>query len=410
MANSNKKSISIQSHHRNHSTMQKKRNLKNYSPNKVSWNINISPISNQQPNNVNRQKKNDYHMNKNQSKKNKLSQYNSHNSVKNNNCNIKRTNSIINSSSASSSSSSSESFNSSIHLSSETLEQRFIDSGGTIVKSSQEEWNKFYENKPKVIGVDTEGIHHVPPLLVQIAYRNKVNGKIIVILEAPRKGILSSNMLKILSDSSITKVFCDASGDTEALGTQVNQICDIQEMATNQFETSNKLGLGNLGSKFVFNNENVIKNKKGWKYFTYHKYRPSNQSWPSLSQHTSLCYYAAADAWMTLEIYDAMKKKIKMTLLSSQSSTFYNNETDDEEKQGYSYVIIKPEEEEANVVDDHHKMLLDEDLQIPVFERLKEERTPASSKRKTKVFGRMKNQNKSLNKNSSYDRSSYQRY
>ena len=31
--------------------------------------------------------------------------------------------------------------------------------------------------------------------------------------------------------------------------------------------------------------------------------------WPSLKFHAKLCNYAAADAWLTLEIFDAMRKR-----------------------------------------------------------------------------------------------------
>lgn len=202
----------------------------------------------------------------------------------------------------------------------EKLETLFIKSNIKISKSNDENaWKHFKSCDPKVVGIDTEGVHHYPPLLIQIAYRDPKSMKIYIILENPFHGIISDNMKDILKSTSITKVFCDASGDTNSLKTKINSIVDIQQIAHKTFKDPNaKQGLGNLGSIYVYNNKPILKNKKGWQYFAFMKYRP-DYNWPNLIHHDKLCNYAAADAWITLEIYDAMMKKMSSIIPTRQS-------------------------------------------------------------------------------------------
>jgi len=142
--------------------------------------------------------------------------------------------------------------------------------------------------------------------MVQVAYRDVRNGRIHVILEAPSKGQLSKELTSLLAEPSIAKVFCDAAADEYALGTPIVNTRDVQEIAVTEFGAPSKMNLGALGSRFVFAGAPVVKNKNGWKYFAFLKGRPS-LSWPSLQSDAKLCKYAAADAWMTLEVFDAMR-------------------------------------------------------------------------------------------------------
>lgn len=65
-------------------------------------------------------------------------------------------------------------------------------------------WCRFWNDAPTVVGIDTEGNNISPPVLVQISTRSYC------ILEAPeRKNGLSKDLLRLLHDATITKVFCD---------------------------------------------------------------------------------------------------------------------------------------------------------------------------------------------------------
>ena len=49
------------------------------------------------------------------------------------------------------------------------LEDAFSQQGGEFVDESSERWAEFWASSPSVVGVDAEGTHFSPPLLVQIA-------------------------------------------------------------------------------------------------------------------------------------------------------------------------------------------------------------------------------------------------
>jgi hypothetical protein len=76
-----------------------------------------------------------------------------------------------------------------------------------------ETWHYFWSNKPSLVGIDTEGNQHSPPVLIQIALDDYS------ILEVPQKGQISSNLYQLLRDQTITKIFCDSSNrDKVSLG------------------------------------------------------------------------------------------------------------------------------------------------------------------------------------------------
>jgi len=199
---------------------------------------------------------------------------------------------------------------SSAHEEVRSMEQRFATSGSCIVKATPDEWQALRAASPRAVGVDTEGVHFSPPLLVQVAYRSPLTGLVVVLLEAPVNGQLSSCLKTLLGDTAIAKAFCAADGDTDALGCPVRNIVDVQAWARTgkfgQARSKQLQGLAQLGSQFAFNGAPIKKNKKGWAFFAFIKKRPFHTSWPCLQQQHKLCAYAAADAWMTLEVYDGM--------------------------------------------------------------------------------------------------------
>lgn len=79
-------------------------------------------------------------------------------------------------------------------------------------------WERFWNNPPNVVGIDTEGNKISPPVLVQIATMDYV------ILETPQKS-LSDDLVRLLKDDNIAKVFCDnfAHKDKVCLGLSVEK-------------------------------------------------------------------------------------------------------------------------------------------------------------------------------------------
>jgi len=77
-------------------------------------------------------------------------------------------------------------------------------------------WKRFWNDPPSVVGIDTEGNSISPPVLIQVSTNDYA------ILETPRR-TLSDDLMRLLQDDSITKVFCDnfAHKDKKCLGLPV---------------------------------------------------------------------------------------------------------------------------------------------------------------------------------------------
>jgi hypothetical protein len=107
-------------------------------------------------------------------------------------------------------------------------------------------WGVFWQQNPRVVGIDVEGNSSMPPVLVQVATRS------LVVLEAPRGGGrggragsggdsadplagLSPDLRRLLDDRTILKVMCEGSSgaDKRSLGlTSRSDIVDLEDVAT----------------------------------------------------------------------------------------------------------------------------------------------------------------------------------
>ena len=110
-------------------------------------------------------------------------------------------------------------------------------------------WGVFWQQNPRVVGIDVEGNSSMPPVLVQVATRS------LVVLEAPRGGGrggragsggdsadpvagLSPDLRRLLDDRSILKVMCEGSSgsDKRSLGLSGAEaradIVDLEDLAT----------------------------------------------------------------------------------------------------------------------------------------------------------------------------------
>lgn len=96
------------------------------------------------------------------------------------------------------------------------LHQVFRNQPIDIYESNEENWEYFWNHKPAIVGIDTEGNNVRPPLLVQIATQDYA------ILEVPVES-LSCDIERLLKDHSVVKVFCDnfSHKDKGSLGLEV---------------------------------------------------------------------------------------------------------------------------------------------------------------------------------------------
>lgn len=100
-----------------------------------------------------------------------------------------------------------------------------------VLSSSKAAWEEFWASDPHVVGIDVEGNHQCPPVLVQIATRE------LVILEAPGRLGISPDLHRLLDDPKVRKAFCDGPGqsDKKSLGIQPDaadeSVVDLETLA-----------------------------------------------------------------------------------------------------------------------------------------------------------------------------------
>ena len=183
------------------------------------------------------------------------------------------------------------------------------------VVSSDEAWKNFWRNPPSVVGVDAEGNHICPPVLVQVATDD------VVILEAPIRR-LSKHLRRLLSDDRITKVFCDNGShrDKTSLSLSVpsdmtsGAVVDLEVLATDRLgPVKSPRGIGKLltlvmpelGVRIV--KESGRKRLKDIGTFAAIEQglRKPLQGVHELSNEEQR--YAALDAWCTLQIWKRLQ-------------------------------------------------------------------------------------------------------
>lgn len=184
------------------------------------------------------------------------------------------------------------------------LEDAFVQSGGEYFDESTERWAEFWASSPTVVGVDAEGTHFSPPLLVQIA-ADSMRGR--VLLCAPGNA-LSSDLARLMGDASIRKVFF---GDPrrERIGCVIRNGVDTQvaERAISQIEQdAPQRGLADVCGRLL-QGAPYAKRKRLQKSFGFYRQRADqslrhSRHWLSTAQRK----YAAADAWATLALYTTL--------------------------------------------------------------------------------------------------------
>lgn len=193
-----------------------------------------------------------------------------------------------------------------------------------VCESSDEVWNKFWRNPPDAVGIDTEGNALSPPVLVQIATDDKI------ILEAPNASGLSWNLVQLLFDDSIVKVFCDSRSqrDKKSLGlvpsvpglvlplhTDNGPVVDIEVLADERMGAASvERGLSKLLALIMpelgvrVTKESGAKRLKDIEIFVdiEQGLRPPLRSIHEITKEQQ--NYAALDAWCTLQIWRQLKE------------------------------------------------------------------------------------------------------
>jgi hypothetical protein len=191
----------------------------------------------------------------------------------------------------------------------------------SVYESNTENWSYFWQHRPAVVGIDTEGNQVSPPVLVQIACDDYT------ILETPQQGRLSPDLSRLLSDKSIIKVFCDnkAHRDKRCLGLSIpddltaGDVVDLEVIANKLLgEAKSPRGLSRLVTLTMPELNVRIEKPKPKEFYgkegrkgRWHSIgrfslieqgkAPPLQSVSDLSRHEQ--QYAALDAWCTLQVY-----------------------------------------------------------------------------------------------------------
>jgi len=175
-----------------------------------------------------------------------------------------------------------------------SLEALFLEEGGEWTTANTRAWKALWRDKPTHVGIDAEGTHLQPPLLVQIAW-----GRNSVLLDAPR-GSLSRNLRRLLADETIEKIFFGPPKN-ENFGDRVTlkSCVDLQELLT---DTRGKLPSLATAAGNTLLGEPLAKNHTLRRHFSRIRKRPTSLDW--LDDDIRL--YSAADAWVTLRLYDAV--------------------------------------------------------------------------------------------------------
>lgn len=190
-----------------------------------------------------------------------------------------------------------------------------------IYESSKEVWQRFWENRPVMVGVDTEGNQITPPVLVQIATDDYA------ILEVPQRGKLSDDLVRLLADATIIKVFCDSftHRDKKSLGVAVvpeqNLCCgpvvDLEHVANNLLgHTKTARGLSRMVTlampELNIRIEKPSRRNGRARFANIGRYTlieqgraPPLRSIRELSKKEKR--YAALDAWCTLQAFRRLK-------------------------------------------------------------------------------------------------------
>lgn len=174
--------------------------------------------------------------------------------------------------------------------------------GYEYADESSDLWAEFWASGPSVVGIDAEGTHFTPPLLIQIA--SNTSNK--VLLYAPTSDGLCADVARLLGDDGVTKVFFGPPS-REHLGAKIANAVDAQALEVDHANyVGPQRGLAAVAGD-VLRGKPFGKHKDLQRSFGFYKSRPHfglshSRHWLSPEQRA----YAAADAWATLALYEKL--------------------------------------------------------------------------------------------------------
>jgi len=191
-----------------------------------------------------------------------------------------------------------------------------------VYESNRENWEYFWNHKPAAVGIDVEGNQISPPVLVQISTDDYT------IIEAPTRGGLSKDLVRLLRDDSVVKVFCDnfAHKDKICLGLAdlipnngfiEGHVVDLEALATKVLgPVKVARGLSRiivLSMPDEINNALIQKPTSKGRFKNVGRFclieqgkKPPLKSIRQLSEKE--LQYAALDSWCTLQAYKHFRK------------------------------------------------------------------------------------------------------
>jgi hypothetical protein len=102
------------------------------------------------------------------------------------------------------------------------------------VMSGPEGWAQFWKMNPTYVAIDVEGNQVTPPVLVQVCI-STVDGGSLCLLEIPNIHGLSDDMIRLLRDPRIAKIFCDGTSgaDRRSLGIDASDnYADLEDITS----------------------------------------------------------------------------------------------------------------------------------------------------------------------------------
>jgi hypothetical protein len=183
------------------------------------------------------------------------------------------------------------------------------------VMSGPEGWAQFWKMNPTYVAIDVEGNQVTPPVLVQVCI-STVDGGSLCLLEIPNIHGLSDDMIRLLRDPRIAKIFCDGTSgaDRRSLGIDASDnYADLEDITSSLMgATGVQRGLARiLNLAWPHQPVRVTKDPKDKKSVFFFAAIEQGKK-PRLKALDEIPgrirRYAAMDAWCTMKAYLGLKQ------------------------------------------------------------------------------------------------------
>jgi hypothetical protein len=183
------------------------------------------------------------------------------------------------------------------------------------VMSGPEGWAQFWKMNPTYVAIDVEGNQVTPPVLVQVCI-STVDGGSLCLLEIPNIHGLSDDMIRLLRDPRIAKIFCDGTSgaDRRSLGIDASDnYADLEDITSSLMgATGVQRGLARiLNLAWPQNVVRVTKDQrdKSSVFFFAAIEQGKKPRLKGLDEIPGrIRRYAAMDAWCTMKAYLGLKQ------------------------------------------------------------------------------------------------------